>query len=118
MSNKWLNNIGRIIKKKDGGYFLVFERQKDADGNYRGEDPFPLTVNEGDIFQLKKKEDDLAGLVEMEKMTQETADKIAKVVRFEVSKAPDKEEKKSDKAKGKAKSKSKSGNDDDDEINF
>lgn len=118
MSNgKWLNNIGRIIKKKDkedgtpGGYFMVFERRKDKDGNYIGDNCFPLTVNEGDFFQLKPKKDDLQGLVDAGKLKQEVADEICKTVRFEISRAPEK-----DSAPAKDKSASKKA--DKDEVNF
>jgi len=86
--SKWINNVARMIKKKNGGYFLVFERRKDKDGNYVGESPFPLTIQEGDIFQAKKKADDLKGLVEMGSLTQEAADEICKRVGFEFSIAP------------------------------
>lgn len=85
---KWLNNIGRIIKKANGGFFMVFERQKDKNKEYIGESPFPLTINEGDFFQVKLKKDDLAKLVADGKMSQETADKICAVVKFEISRAP------------------------------
>lgn len=88
-TGKWLNNIGRIIKKKDGGFFMVFERRQDKNKEYMGENPFPLVVNEGDYFQLKAKKDDLAKLVADGKMTQETADKICETVRFEISRAPE-----------------------------
>lgn len=91
MNTKWLNNIGRIIKKKDGGFFMVFERQLDKNKVPRGENPFPLTINEGDFFQLKAKSEDLRNLVESGKMTQETADAICENVRFEISRAPDRE---------------------------
>lgn len=90
----WLNNIGRMIKKKPkeegkpAGYCLVFERRKDKDGKYIGESPFPLTINEGDYFQLRKKEDDLAGLVRDGKLSQEIANEICKSVKFEISRAP------------------------------
>jgi hypothetical protein len=87
-AGKWLNNIGRIIKKKDGGFFMVFERQQDKAKQYIGESPFPLTINEGDFFQLKAKKDDLQRLVDTGKMSQETANKIAETVRFEISRAP------------------------------
>lgn len=89
MSNgKWYNNIGRVIKTKKGGYFMVFERQKDKDKKYKGESPFPLTINEGDMFQMKLKKDDLQKLVNDGKMSQETADSICETVKFEISKAP------------------------------
>lgn len=107
MSSKWLNNIGRIIKKKDGGFFMVFERRQDKDKNYIGENPFPLVIIEGDYFQLKAKKDDLAKLVADGKMSQETADKICETVRFEINKAPDREDKPQTKS-GKSK----------DEVNF
>lgn len=87
-NGKWFNNIARLIKKKAGGYFLVFERQKNKDGEYIGESPYPLTINEGDILQARLKKEDLAGLVKKGKMSQETADKICEHVKFEFSKAP------------------------------
>lgn len=85
---KWLNNIGRVIKSKKGSYFLIFERQKDKNKNYRGDNCFPLVINEGDMFQLKLKKDDLQKLVDEGKMSQDTADSICETVKFEVSKAP------------------------------
>jgi hypothetical protein len=95
MSNsKWLNNLGRIIRvfEKDGvtvkKHFMVFERPKAKDGSYIGESNFPLTINEGDYFQLKPQNENLAGLVKQGKLTQEMADKIYNSVRFEISKAP------------------------------
>ncbi len=88
---KWLNNIGRIIKKKDGGFFMVFERRQDKNKQYIGENPFPLVINEGDFFQLKPKADDLAKLVADGKISQETSDKICETVRFEINRAPAKE---------------------------
>lgn len=91
---KWLNNIGRMCKKKDGGYFLVFERRKDKNKEYIGDNPFPMVINEGDYFQLKAKKDDLAGLVAKGTLTQEQADKICEVVKFEISRAPQGEESK------------------------
>lgn len=109
---KWLNNIGRIIKNKKGGHFLIFERRKDKNQEYIGESPFPLTVNEGDIFQLRPKREDLQKLVDDGKLSAEAAESICAVVRFEVSRAPLKEEK-SEPAKAKSKS-SKSK----DEVNF
>jgi hypothetical protein len=108
---KWLNNIARVIKKKSGGFFLKFERQKDKNGNYIGENPFPLLVNEGDIFQMRKKEDELARLVESGKMSQATADKITANVKYEISKAPDQAE------ASETKSETKSSNEKD-EVNF
>ena len=108
---KWLNNIGRIIKKKDGGYFMVFERRKDKDQKYIGENPFPLIVNEGDFFQLKPKKDDLKGLIEQGKITEETANKICETVRFEISRAPQKDGESKGTADAPAKSKK-------DEVNF
>ncbi len=96
-TGKWLNNIGRICrkgeKKADGSYdhFLVFERNKDKNKQPIGENPFPITIKEGDFFQLRSKKDDLAGLVAKGIMTQELADKIYENVRFEVSRAPAKE---------------------------
>ncbi len=89
---KWLNNVARLIKKKDGGYFLVFGRRTDKDGTPVGEDIFPLTINEGDIFQAKVKKDDLQRLVDDGRMDQETADDIARRVKFEFSIAPKKDE--------------------------
>lgn len=89
MSNgKWLNNIGRVIKNKKGGYFLVFERQKDKNKKPKGDNCFPLTINEGDVFQMKLKKDDLQKLVDDGGMSQETADSICETVKFEISKAP------------------------------
>jgi hypothetical protein len=85
---KWFNNIARVIKKKNGGYFLAFERAKDKNGNYIGESPYPMTINEGDILQMRLKKDDLAGLVSRGIMTQAIADKICENVKFEVSKPP------------------------------
>jgi hypothetical protein len=50
-NDKWLNNIGRMVKKKDNsGYFLVFERRKDKEGNPIGDNPFPLVIEEGTYF--------------------------------------------------------------------
>ena len=89
MSNKWFNNIARLIKRKDGnGYFMVFERAKDKDGNYRGDSPFPLTINEGDVIQARLKKDELQKLVSSGKMSQETANKINEFVKFEFNIAP------------------------------
>jgi hypothetical protein len=98
--NGWLNNIARLCKKKDGGYFLVFERQKDKNKQPIGENPFPITINEGDYFQAKLKREDLAKLVSDGKMSQDTADKICESVKFEISRAP---------VKGSAKTESKDG---------
>ncbi len=100
--NGWLNNIARIIKKKDGGHFLVFGRRTDKDKKPIGDNPFPLTVNEGDIFQMKAKSEDLQKLVDDGKMSQETADKICQTVRFEISRGPS----------------SNQGSSDDDGVNF
>lgn len=108
-NNGWVNNLARVIKKKDGGYFLKFERQKNKDGKPYGDNPFPLAINEGDIFQMKRKEDDLQKLVDEGRMSQETADKICRTVRFEISKAPSRD--------GDAK-KSNQSSDGDDEVNF
>lgn len=105
--SKWLNNIGRVIKSKKGSYFLIFERQKDKNKNYRGENPFPLTINEGDMFHLKLKKDDLQKMVDDGKMSQETADSICETVKFEVSKAPARDG-----------SNSNQSSDGDDEVNF
>lgn len=88
---KWINNIARLIKKKTGGYFLVFERMKDKDGNPKGENPFPLTIHEGDILQAKLKKDDLAKLVDEGFMSPETAESICERVKFEFSIAPPRE---------------------------
>lgn len=85
---KWLNNIARLIKKKDGGYFLKFERQTDKNREYKGESCFPLTINEGDVFQAKLKKDDLQGLVDKGIIDQEKADSICETVKFEFSLAP------------------------------
>lgn len=88
---KWLNNVARIIKfNKNGksGYFLKFERRQDKDGNYIGEDPFPIVINEGDILSMKTKSEDLAKLVADGRMSQETADKICESVKFEISIPP------------------------------
>jgi len=89
---KWFNNIARLIKRKDGGYFLKFERasKKNEAGEYvpTGDNPYPLTINEGDIFQARLKRDDLAKLVENGKMSKETADSICESVKFEFSIAP------------------------------
>lgn len=93
MSNDWKNGIGRMIKKKNGkGYFLIFERPKDKDGKHIGESHFPLTINEGDIIQMKAKADDLKNMVQKGKMSEETAEKICEVVKFELSIAPKKAE--------------------------
>jgi hypothetical protein len=93
MSKGWKNNIGRMVKKKNGkGYFLIFGRRKDKDGKPLGENHFPLTINEGDIVQMKTKSDDLANLVREGKMSQETADKICESVKFELAIAPPKED--------------------------
>ncbi len=91
-TGKWLNNIGRIIKKKDGGFFMVFERRQDKNKQYIGDNPFPMVINEGDFFQLKPKKEDLANLVLTGKLTQELSDKICETVRFEINKAPAKDE--------------------------
>jgi hypothetical protein len=91
MSTGWINNFARIIKKKDGGYFMVFERQKDKNKQPIGPNPFPMTFNEGDFLQCKLKKDDLAKFVADGKMSQETADKICETVKFELSRAPAKD---------------------------
>lgn len=89
MSNtKWLNNIARLLKTKDGKYFMVFERAKDKNKQPIGENPFPIVINEGDTLQAKLKKDDLAGLVANGKITQEVADRICETVKFEFSKGP------------------------------
>lgn len=103
--NKWLNNIGRVIKAKKGNYFLVFERRKDKDDKPIGEDCFPLVINEGDTFQLKLKRDDLQKLVDEGKMSEETAEKICETVKFEVSKAPPRDAAEQHPAKGKSSNK-------------
>jgi hypothetical protein len=94
---EWLNNVGRIIRvyKEDGetikNHFLKFERRKDKDGNYVGKNPFPLTINEGDTFTMKPKNEDLAGLVKNGTLSQEQADKIYRNVRFELNRPPEDE---------------------------
>lgn len=123
---KWLNNVARLIKKKDkedgspGGYFLEFGRRKDKDGNRIGdENPYPLVINEGDIFQARVKKDELQKLVDKGDMTQEVADKISKHEKFEFSIAPKDETEEPKKTEGKkpaAKSKTKSQ--DSDEVDF
>lgn len=85
----WLNNIARVIKSpKTGTYFLAFERRKDKDGNHIGDSPYPLVINEGDTLPMRLKKDDLKGLVENGKISQEDADKICEVVKFEVNMPP------------------------------
>jgi len=89
MSNeKWLNNIARLIKSSKGKYFMVFERAKDKNKKPIGDNPFPLIINEGDTFQAKLKKDDLQGLVNNGKLSQEQADNICETVKFEFSRAP------------------------------
>ncbi len=91
-ATQWKNNIGRMIKKKNGkGYFLAFGRALDKDKKPIGENHFPLVINEGDIIQMKPKGDDLARLVADGKMSEETATKICETVKFELSIAPAKE---------------------------
>lgn len=98
MNKGWFNNIARIVKRKKekltdpDRYFMVFERRKDKSGAYVGESPFPLTINEGDILQAKKKSEDLKGLVELGTISQAQADEICKYVGFEISIAPPREE--------------------------
>jgi hypothetical protein len=90
--SEWFNNIARIVKKKNGGYFLSFERQKNKEGEYLGESPYPIVINEGDIFQARTKKEDLGRLVELGKMSQEAADRICENVKFEMSIPPKKDE--------------------------
>lgn len=89
--SKWVNNIARIVKKKNGGYMLKFERKQDRDGNYKGDSPFPLTINEGDILHAELTKESLAKAVEKGLMTEETAEKISKFEKFTISLAPSKE---------------------------
>jgi hypothetical protein len=89
MSNtKWLNNIARLLKSRDGKYFLVFARPTDKNKKPIGDNPFPLVINEGDTLQAKLKKDDLQGLVNNGKLSQEQADRICETVKFEFSKGP------------------------------
>jgi hypothetical protein len=90
-NSKWLNNIARLIRRKDGKYFLKFERAQDKNKQYIGDSPFPLVINEGDVFQARLKKDDLQSLVDSGRMSQEVADRICETVKFEFSKAPDRE---------------------------
>lgn len=86
--SKWVNNIARVVKKKNGGYMLKFERQKDRDGNYKGDSPFPLTINEGDILHAELTKASLARAVEKGFMTEDTAKKISEREKFTISLAP------------------------------
>jgi len=114
----WINNCARIIKTKKNSYFMVFERRKDKDGDHIGDNPFPMVINEGDTFNLRRKEDDLANLVKEGKISQETADKICETVRWEISRPPREEnEKEPKKSEGKSNGKS-AKNDDNDDLNF
>ncbi len=108
MSNdKWINNVARLIKKKDGGYFLKFGRATKKDGTAIGENPFPLTIQEGDIFQAKLKMADLQKALTDGKLDQAQANKICQTVKFEFSIAPKDGSKKTETKKA-----------DDDEVNF
>lgn len=91
-NNKWFNNIARLLKRKDGKYFLKFERSKTKDGTYIGDSPFPLIINEGDTLQARLKKEDLQGLVDNGKLTEAQVAKICETVKFEFSKAPDRAE--------------------------
>ena len=72
---------------------MVFERRKDKEGNHIGDSPYPLVIQEGDIFPLRLKKDDLKRFVDEGSMSQETADKICETVKFEMSIPPQDEEK-------------------------
>lgn len=110
MSKGWFNNIARLVKRKKDKpsdpdkYFVVFERRKDKNGNYVGESPFPLTIEEGTYFEAKKKSEDLKGLVELGTITQAQAEEICKYVGFEISLAPPREDKQEQKKEPEAKS--------------
>ena len=110
-NGKWLNNVARLIKKANGGYFLKFARPTTKDGKPIGDNPFPMTIQEGDVFQAKLKRDDLQSLIDKGIMSEEVADKICATVKFEFSKAP------SDGTTNKGFARKSDGNDDG-EVNF
>lgn len=89
--------VGNVLKKKKtvdsepDRYYMKFERRKDKSGNYVGDSPFPLTINEGDILSMFSTKDSLQRSVDAGKLSQEMADKIASFVRFDICKANDDE---------------------------
>jgi hypothetical protein len=88
-SGKWFNAMASLIKNpKNGNFFVKFARRTDKEGNPIGDNPYPVTFNEGDILKATLKRDDLAGLVKDGKMTQEIADKICETVKFEFHLGP------------------------------
>lgn len=89
--SKWVNNIARVIKKKNGGYMLAFGRKTDRDGNPKGDNPFPLVINEGDILHAELTKASLQKAVEKGLLQQETADKICANEKFTISLAPEKD---------------------------
>lgn len=94
--DQWHNNIGRIIKKENGGYFLVFERKKDKDKKYKGDSPFPITIEEGDYLHVELTKDSLEKAVKKKLLKKSVADKIAEREKFTISLPPVKDEESSD----------------------
>lgn len=98
-NGKWFNNIARIIKTKKGGYVLVFGRPTDKDGKPKTEEnPFPIVINEGDILPAKLKKVLLDKLVEEGRITEETAERIGAIEKFEIDLPPRETKKKKNKS--------------------
>lgn len=112
---KWINGAIRLVKytkkQKDGtpllddkgrevqGFFLSFERRKDKDGNYVGENPFPLVINEGDTLPAERvSRESLDEAVKAGRLSQAAAEAIIKNVAYTIS-IPPKDEGKTKPAK-------------------
>lgn len=84
--SEWFNNIARLIKKKDGGYFLVFGRPTDKNGKrLKMDHPFPLTIKEGMIMNAQLTSDRLEYLVDNDLLDAKSAKQIAAREKFQFS---------------------------------
>ena len=58
MSKDNSTRVGQYLVSKNGAKYLKFENAKNKDGSLKGEDVFPITINEGDIMFLNLMDDD------------------------------------------------------------
>jgi hypothetical protein len=68
MSNKWENDIGKLMKSKAGKLYIKFDKG--------------VKFEEGDTIVMKKKSDELESSLEAGKINQETYERLSESLSF------------------------------------
>lgn len=103
-------NLGTVTKRKPKtdnpdepkAFYIKMEQQKKKDGTPVGPQIYPIrlangvVINDGDVLSMYSKKEKLKALVEDGKITQDTADKLASFLMYDVVLTVHGDDKKSD----------------------